>query len=68
MIINESSGVFNQAEITVSDLTGKQILNSTLISFNNSSLQLDVSMLHPGFYILSFATGDKLRQLKFVKN
>jgi hypothetical protein len=58
-------GLWNDATITVYDVSGRVVLEQAERSLNTTSL--DVSGLSPGFYNLSVASANGFGQLSFIK-
>ena len=52
-----------EADLTLYDTTGKEVLSS---SINGSSSQFNVQGLSPGFYILKIATQNSIESLKLI--
>jgi hypothetical protein len=53
--------------ISVIDMTGKQVMRRDAQSVNESELRLDISSLPPGVYILQLRNGEVLASGRFTK-
>jgi hypothetical protein len=64
-IINAKQSLKN-SQITISDLLGKTILESTILNDENE-YALSINDLKTGVYLLTVQTGDAIKRLKFLK-
>jgi|GEM_PF-3222359 len=53
--------------ISVIDMTGKQVMQREPVRLNESELRLDISSLSPGIYILQLSNGEVLASGRFTK-
>jgi len=62
-----TDGIRNIESVTISDLTGKQLLVQPINSRLNTHQQIDVSNLAPGVYIVKIKNSNHVFQSKLVK-
>ena len=55
-----------QANLSVFDLSGKEVISKSVDATLNSGMKLDVSHLQPGMYIVSLISGEKIVNQKLV--
>lgn len=57
-------GITNNSEVSIYDITGKIVKN---ITYDTSSVQIDVSTFTEGSYFLTIKNGDERKTIRFIK-
>lgn len=67
-ILNYESNLVTELNVTISDITGKEIQNqSTQTSVGNNTLKLNIEALESGVYFVSISDGKNSKNIKLIK-
>lgn len=66
LYVAAEEGLLKRGEVSIMDLNGRMLQQHTLNSIE--MVDLDVSTLTPGMYILRYRAGDQVLSRKFIKN
>jgi hypothetical protein len=68
VILNYESNLVSELNVTISDITGKEIQNqSTQTSVGNNTLKLNIEALESGVYFVSISDGKNSKNIKLIK-
>ena len=68
LIVEHTGGIVGQAEINITDVTGKEVIKSTQVSLDGLRMPLDLSSFSKGMYFLNvIQDGNRIASIRITK-